>query len=138
MRGNEIGGARLDAGLLVARVVTGVVFAAHGGQKLFQFGIAGVTESFGGMGIPMAAVVAPAVSVIEFVGGIALALGLLTRLAAPALAGVMLGATLLVHRPNGFFLPGGMEFTLTLASVAILFALAGPGRYSVDGRRTAR
>lgn len=138
MHGNGHEGTRLQAGLLVARVVTGVVFAAHGGQKLFQYGIAGVTESFEGMGVPMAAVAAPAVSVIEFVGGIALALGVLTRLAAPALAVVMLGATLLVHRPNGFFLPGGMEFTLTLASVAILFALAGPGRYSVDGRRAAR
>jgi putative oxidoreductase len=132
---------RLDAGLAVLRVVAGLIFAAHGGQKLFVFGLAGVAGAFGGMGVPLAGIVGPAVAFVEFFGGLALAVGLLTRLAGLGLATVMLGAIFLVHLAAGFFLPNGIEFALVLFAAAVSLILAGPGAFSLDAvlaRRKAR
>lgn len=123
---------RLSAALAVLRVVVGTVFVAHGAQKLFVFGLAGVTGGFAGMGIPLPGITAPAVALVEFFGGLALIVGLLTRLTGVGLAITMLGALFLVHLPAGFFLPNGVEFVLTLASAAAALALSGPGAYSVD------
>lgn len=132
---------RLDAALAVLRVIVGSVFVAHGAQKLFVFGLAGVAGAFGGMGVPLAGIVGPAVAFVEFFGGLALLAGLLTRLAGVGLAVVMVGAMLLVHLPAGFFAPNGIEFPLTLLGAAVALALTGPGRFSVDailaGRRSA-
>jgi len=124
---------QLDAGLLLARLATGGVLAAHGAQKVFVYSLGGVAAAFGEMGIPMAQVVGPAVALVELLGGIALALGFLTRLSAIGLATVMLGASILVHR-SAFFLPNGAEFTLLLGALAGMFILTGPGRHSVDAR----
>ncbi|HEX2090814.1 MAG TPA: DoxX family protein [Longimicrobiaceae bacterium] len=135
------GNRNLDLGLAILRIVAGVVFLAHGAQKLFVFGLAGVTGGFQGMGVPMPSVTAPLVSAVEFLGGIALILGLLTRLAAVGLAINMLGAILLVHLAAGFFLPNGYEFALTLCAASVALALTGPGAFSLDaaiGRRRAR
>lgn len=133
--------ARMDAGLALLRVLAGVVFAAHGAQKLFVFGLDGLIQGFSGMGVPFAVVVAPGVALLEFAGGIALAAGLWTRPVAAGLAGVMLAAIFLVHLPAGFFMPDGIEFVLTLFAAAGALALIGPGRYSADavllGRRAA-
>ena len=130
---------RVNAALAVLRVIAGTVFAAHGAQKLFVFGLAGVAGAFEGMGVPLAAVTGPAVAFVEFLGGLALIAGLFTRLAALGLAVTMLGALLLVHGPAGFFLPNGVEFVLTLFAAAVALALSGPGSFSVDailgGRR---
>jgi putative oxidoreductase len=123
---------RLDAGLAVLRVVAGLIFAAHGGQKLCVFGLAGVAGAFGGMGVPLAGIVGPAVAFVEFFGGLALAVGLLTRLAGLGLATVMLGAIFLVHLAAGFFLPNGIEFALVLFAAAVSLILAGPGAFSLD------
>ena len=123
---------RADVAAVLVRVVAGGIFAAHGAQKLFVFGLDGVSGGFASMGIPMAGVAGPAVALVEFFGGIALVLGLLTRLASAGLAVVMLGAMLLVHWSNGFFAPNGVEFVLALFAVAVAFALAGPGRFSMD------
>src|SRR5690554_3629622 len=103
-----------NAGLAILRIAIGIIFVAHGAQKLFEFGLAGVTGSFAEMGIPMAGVVAPGVSFLEFLGGITLVLGLLTRPVAALLAINMLGAFFLVHLPAGFFLPSGYEFVFAL------------------------
>ena len=133
---------RGDVGLAVLRAVAGVVFVAHGAQKLFVFGIPGVVGAFEGMGVPMAWAAGPAVAFVELIGGLLLVAGFLTRYVTVALVGVMLGALLLVHLPAGFFLPNGFEFVLTLGAIAGAFFLTGPGRYSVDGllseRRTGR
>ena len=128
-----------DWGLAVLRVVVGFTFFMHGWQKLFQFGIPGVTNAFSGMGVPLPAVSAPLVSGLEFVGGALLLVGLLTRPVAILLALDMLVATLVVHLPGGFFLPNGVEFVLLLLTASLALAALGPGALAIDnflfGRR---
>jgi putative oxidoreductase len=127
-----------NVALTLLRVVAGATFMAHGAQKLFVYGFAGVSGAFAQMGVPAAGVVGPFIALLEFFGGIALVFGLLTRLAALGLAFDMLGAILLVHLKNGFFLPQGYEFVLALFAMSAALAFTGAGELSLDaliGRR---
>ena len=119
-------------GIAILRVLTGVVFTAHGYQKLFVYGMAGVQGAFTKMGAPMPTITGPLVALLEFCGGIALIIGLLTRLVALGLAIDMLGAILIVHLAGGFFLPAGYEFALMLFAASLTLVFSGPGAASVD------
>jgi putative oxidoreductase len=124
--------------IAVLRIITGVIFLVHGWQKVFTMGFAGVTGGFTHMGIPMPTVTAPLIALIELLGGAALIIGFLTRLAALGLICDMLGAIIFVHFKNGFFSPRGYEFPLLLLTAAVALAIAGPGRYAVDNNLAAR
>lgn len=119
-------------GLLVLRVITGIIFIAHGGQKLFVYGFDGVAGAFAGMGIPLAGIAGPAVALMEFFGGLALVVGLMTRLSGLGLAITMLGAIFFAHLPAGFFAPNGFEFPLALMGASLAVAFAGAGELSAD------
>lgn len=129
---------RINAGLALLRIVIGSIFAAHGAQKIFVYTLPGVAGSFAQMGVPFADVAGPAVALLEFLGGIALVLGLFTRPVAVGLAAVMLGAILMVHLPAGFFAPNGIEFPLALMAGSLSLALIGPGKWAIDARRAPR
>jgi putative oxidoreductase len=118
----------VDLSLLAVRVIAGVIFAAHGAQKLFgAFGGAGLektVETMGVMGYP--------VTIGEFFGGIGLVVGFLTRFSAASLIVIMIGAIAMVHGKNGFFMSsGGFEYNLALIGLLFPTLIAGPGRYSV-------
>ena len=123
---------QINIGLTILRLVVGAIFVAHGGQKLFVFGFDGVAGAFGQMGIPMAGIVGPFVAFVEFLGGLALITGLLTRLASFGLLSTMVVAILQVHLKNGFFNPGGIEFPLSLLGSTLLLAITGAGAWSLD------
>jgi len=125
-------------GITVLRVVVGIVFLAHGAQKLFVHGFHGTAGAFGGMGIPAPAVSSAVVTLVEFLGGAALIVGLLTRWAAALNGFDMVVAILLVHLKNGFLKPGGFEHPLTLLAACVALVMLGPGTLSVDGALTKR
>ncbi|HET7481105.1 MAG TPA: DoxX family protein [Rubrobacteraceae bacterium] len=127
----------LDVGLLVLRVVLGVIFAAHGAQKLFgSFGGPGLKGTAGfheQLGIKPPYLMAILAGLAEFAGGILVAAGLLTPLAAVALIVTMAVAVFAVHLKNGFFaMNGGYEFNLALAGMALTLLLTGAGAISLD------
>lgn len=123
---------QLGLGIAVVRIVTGVVFAAHGYQKFFVYGLDGATGAFAQMGIPAPSITAPLVAIVELAGGLALIIGLLTRLAALGLAINMLGAIFLVKLKGGFFGPEGAEFEIVLFVNCVALVLAGAGALSAD------
>jgi putative oxidoreductase len=125
-------GTKLQScGLTVLRVVVGIVFFVHGYEKLFKMGFHGVAGMFGHMGIPLPAVSAVVVTLVEFVGGILLITGLATRVAAALNAVDMTVAILVVHLKNGFSGPMGFEHPLTLLGACICLVLAGGGCFAL-------
>jgi putative oxidoreductase len=114
-------------GITALRIVTGVVFLMHGQQKLFTAGLWGTAAQFSKMHIPLPSVAGPVVTLMEFLGGICLILGVFTRWAAILLALDMAGAILFVHGRNGFFLPRGFEYAMVMLVVCVALAMLGPG-----------
>jgi putative oxidoreductase len=123
---------QIDTALAVLRVVLGITFILHGGQKLFVYGFSGVSGAFAQMGIPAPGLLGPFVAFVEFFGGIAVLFGLLTRLAALGIGATMIVAILTVHLKNGFFAPTGIEFPLSLLGSAIALVITGAGDFSLD------
>jgi len=126
----------MSYGLLLLRVVIGGTMFSHGAQKLFGWfgghGLRGTAGFFESMGWRMPLAMAFLAGLAE-TSGLAFAAGFLTPLAALGIAVVMLNAILVVHWRNGFFNGnGGIEFPLTLATVAVAVAATGPGRFSID------
>jgi putative oxidoreductase len=124
-------------GATVLRIVVGIVFTAHGWQKV-HMGVHGVAGFLGSIGIPVPTVAAGILIAVEFLGGIALILGLGTRWAAMLLAFDMVVAILAVHLKNGFFMPTGYEFAFTLLGACISLALTGGGSASLESALTKR
>ena len=123
-----------DAVALVARIGLGVVFIAHGWQKLNTFGLDGTAASFEAMNIPVPTASAYFATFVELVGGGALVLGIFTPIAGLLLFADMLGAAFLVHFENGVFATeNGYELVVALGVGALMLAAFGAGRISIDG-----
>jgi len=116
-------------GVLVLRLVYGLIFIAHGSQKIFG-GLSGTTQFFEQIGIKPGAFWARLVGTIEFVGGICLVLGLFTQWVALLLGIIMVMAIVKVKAKQG--LVGGYELDLLLLAVSILFLFSGSGEYGLD------
>jgi putative oxidoreductase len=127
--------------LLVVRLGLGVIFFAHGSQKVLGWfggpGLGGTVKMFRGMGVPPAAAVLAAF--IEFLGGLGMIVGLLARPAAVGIIVIMLVAIAKVHGQHGFFLnlgvPGkgpGFEFNFALITMALAVLIGGAGILSLD------
>lgn len=129
--------ASLDAGLLLTRLVFGLVMAAHGAQKLFGwfggYGIAGTGGFFEGLGFRPGKLFALAAGLSEFGGGMLVALGLLGPVGPALIVSVMLVAAVTVHIGKPFFAStNGIEVPLLFSAAAVALALTGPGTYSLD------
>lgn len=124
-----------DLGLALLRLAIGLTMAAHGAQKLFGWfgggGLAGTGRFFTMSGYPAGKTMAAIAGLSETLGGLGLAVGLLTPLAAAAVAGTLINA-IAVKWGGGFFAPKGIEYELLLALSATSLALTGPGRYALD------
>src|SRR5688500_16376696 len=119
---------QLAIGLLILRLALGAVFIVHGGQKLFVMGMSASAGMLADMGVPAASLVGPLLAIVEPLAGVAIVLGLLTRLASFAVAADMLGAILLFHSKHGFFVPMGIEFPMMLCAGARPLVTLGAGR----------
>lgn len=122
---------------IALRVPVGIIFAAHGAQKLFGwfggYGLAGTGAWMDSIGLTPGVVMAFLAGAAEFFGGIALLLGVLTRPAAAALAFAMLVAIFSVHFENGLFMSNnGYEFGLALLAASVSLMFSGAGKISVD------
>ncbi len=130
-----------EVSLTLLRLVLGVVFFAHGAQKLLGwfggYGFQGTIGFFEHMGMP--APVAFLIICTEFFGGLGLIVGLLTRIAALGIGVEMIGAIFMVHLPNGFFMNWfgnqkgeGFEYHLLVIAMAAALLLRGAGAFSAD------
>jgi len=125
-------------GPLALRLVAGIIFAAHGAQKLFGWfggnGLEGTAGWMASIGLEPGLLMAFLAGAVEFFGGLALIAGLLVRPAAIALAFTMLVAIFAVHWPNGLFMTNnGYEFALSLLAISIALLFSGGGKGSLDG-----
>jgi putative oxidoreductase len=123
---------------LAVRIPVGIIFVAHGAQKLFGwfggYGLAGTAGWMDSIGLHPGTLLALLAGGAEFFGGLALLLGLLVRPASAVLAFTMLVAIFSVHIGKGLFLSnGGFEYGLALLAVTVALFISGAGRLSLDG-----
>ena len=127
----------LGIGLLIARVIIGLVMAAHGTQKLFGwfggYGLGPTGEFMVQLGFSQGRAFAAMASIVEITSGVLVALGFLGPVGPALMISVMLVAAITVHWKNGLFAAkNGIEIPLLYSSAALVFAVAGFGPYSVD------
>lgn len=127
----------MDTGLLILRLVLGLLLAAHGSQKLFGwfggYGIAGTGGWLASIGFRPGKAMAVVTGLAELLAGLALAVGLLTPFAAAAVVGT-LGVAVWTHSANGLWgSNGGYEMPLIFIGGASALAFTGPGAFSIDG-----
>ena len=137
--------ARSNAGwsALALRIPVGIIFAAHGAQKLFGwfggYGLEGTGQWMDSIGLGPGYLMALLAGSAEFFGGLALLIGLLVRPASAVLAFTMLVAIVTVHIDKGLFVAkNGYEFGLALLAIAASLAFTGAGRASVDRALASR
>lgn len=128
---------RAGWGITVLRIIVGIIFMAHGSQKLFGWfgggGLAGTAQFMESLGLTPGTLMAALSGGAEFFGGLALVIGLLARPAAVALIGLLAVAIFSVHIHNGLFMQNnGYEFALALLGGAVAVLFEGAGRASVD------
>lgn len=126
-----------DAGLLLIRVVVGLLFVGHGTGKLFGWfaghGPEGTGQYFESLGYPRGRTMAILAGLTEVVAGLAFGAGFLTPLAAAAIIGVMINASVSAHRDAGLWSENeGYEYPLVLSAVAAAVTVTGPGAASLD------
>jgi putative oxidoreductase len=127
----------MDAGILLLRLTVGLTLAAHGSQKVVGwfggYGPDATGQFMEALGFRPGRRHALAAGYVEIVGGLLLALGLFTPLAAALIASVMVVAAATVHWKNGFFITGGgYEYNLVIGVAALSIAFTGPGVLSLD------
>lgn len=130
-------------GALALRIPVGIIFMAHGAQKLFAsfggYGLEGTGQWMASIGLEPGYLMALLAGSAEFFGGLFILLGLLTRPSAIALAVTMVVAIFAVHFQNGFFMSnGGYEFGLALLAASVSLALSGAGKMSLDNTIAAK
>ncbi|GAA3373502.1 DoxX family membrane protein [Streptomyces sannanensis] len=127
-----------DAGLLLLRLTVGLTMAGHGAQKLFGLfggqGLEATGKWFAHLGYEPGVFFAGLTGTSELLGGLGLALGLFTPLAAAAVFGIMINAMAVDVGKGLWSTSGGIEYPMTVAAVALAVAAVGPGRLSLDGR----
>jgi putative oxidoreductase len=123
-----------DLALLLARIGLGIIMIAHA-KLMYDFGggLAGVGQLWAQMGIPLAAVAGPAVVLFEFVGGIAMIVGLAVPIVGVLMALNMVGAWVLVHTSPLFSMDrNGPELVITIGLLCLALAATGSGRFGLD------
>ncbi|ATC87621.1 DoxX family protein [Pseudoalteromonas arctica] len=134
---NTLLSSKAGVAALILRVPVGLILAAHGAQKLFawfgDYGLEGTGQWMASIGLEPGYWLAMMAGSAEFFGGIALAIGLLTRPAAVVAGFTMLIAIFSVHISNGLFMANnGYEYALTLLVVTTVLAIQGAGSFSLD------
>lgn len=137
----QILASRAGAAPLALRIPVGIIFIAHGAQKLFGafggYGLEGTGKFMASLGMPAGYLMALLAGSAEFFGGIALLIGLLVRPASAVLAFTMLVAMFTVHISHGLFMSNnGYEFALSLLAVSVSLLISGAGSLSLDNALT--